>query len=259
MRYTSQLTTLIKPFNVLYLFAIISSVSYSKCANKPITIGVVDTGFGYQDRGGDARLCNFGHKDFTIKNRASIKFTSTSPEVPLDTMGHGTNIVGIIESYLKDSKVNYCIIIIKYFSQDEDRNLENTRAAFKYAKDLKIDYVNYSSGGDTADRRESVVVKEYLDAGGVLIAAAGNDSKNLDLFLNGFYPATYDKRVVSVGMLEKNGVQSKMSNYGKIIKRWEVGRSVVGYGLRMSGTSQATATATGKIVSQNLNKCDIGK
>lgn len=60
-------------------------------------------------------------------------------------------------------------------------------------------------------------------------------------------------------MLEKDGVQSKVSNYGKIVNRWEIGRSVSGYGIIQSGTSQATAVAMGKILSQNKNKCDIGK
>jgi hypothetical protein len=51
-----------------------------------------------------------------------------------------------------------------------------------------------------------------------------------------------------VGNVDRSGKIANNSNYGKSITRWEIGVNVKAYGLIMSGTSQATATATGKIV-----------
>jgi hypothetical protein len=69
----------------------------------------------------------------------------------------------------------------------------------------------------------------------------------------------YDKRTVVVGSLDNNGKKMESSNFGSAVSRWELGLNVIGYGIIMSGTSQAAAVATGKIVSENPNKCDIGE
>jgi subtilisin family serine protease len=95
-----------------------------------------------------------------------------------------------------------------------------------------------------------------LNGGGHLITAAGNDAENLDLPNNHYYPAQYDKRIVVVGALDSYEVQTYFSNYGKVVTRWEHGLMVTGYGITLSGTSQATAIATGKMVGNNPNKCE---
>jgi subtilisin family serine protease len=241
---------------ILLIFALLFPLNaYPGCQDKPITIAVVDTGFGYAGAGKGAHLCSTGHRDFSSDNKSVF---SNNTIVPLDVHGHGTNITGIIESYLKKEHINYCIVVIKYFSEKARRNenLYATINAFNYIADQKFDYVNYSGGGDKPDHLEKMAVLRYLDEGGHLITAAGNEGKNLSLFCNQYYPAMYDKRIVVVGNLNQNGTRAFMSNYGKAVNRWEIGMNVAAYGLTMSGTSQATALATSKIVSQNTNKCD---
>lgn len=227
------------------------------------TVAVIDTGFGYHHKGDEAKLCRYGHKNFS-KDLEMVASDNTSYKTvdpfPKDNHGHGTNVVGIIESYAKKSKVNYCIVVIKYYSnkQTPHENIEAGIKAIRYAGDINADFINYSGGGPVQDERERLATKAFLDGGGRFIAAAGNDRSDLDLPENAYYPAMGDRRVVVVGSVDLFGNKSKFSNYGKKVKRWEMGENVSAYGVTMSGTSQATAIATGKILSESRNKCDIG-
>ena len=241
-----------------------------KCGKAPIKIAVIDTGFGYKDAGHDAHLCKFGHKDFSMDRQFTGAYDVKVP-LPLDVHGHGTNVVGIIESYLNKTNVNYCIVIIKYYSEQQtgEQNLVASTRAFNYAANIKVDYVNYSGGGPEANMFERASINKILKYGGHFIAAAGNEGQDLDNPLNAYYPASYDKRIIVVGNLCSDGVQYKKkdgtelkrcgsSNYGESVTRWEPGENITAYGITMTGTSQATAAATGKIASESSNRCDIG-
>lgn len=232
---------------------VVNTNSYSKCQDLPVKVAVVDTGFGFQGKGKDAKLCLSGHKDFTESG-----FT-VNELIPPDTIGHGTNVTGIIESYAQKAHINYCIVVIKYYRSSGEGNLRNTILSFKHALSIGAKYINYSSIGGWPVEEERLIVKKFLNSGGTLIVAAGNDGENIDFIRSGMYPAMYDKRIIVVGMLEKNGKRSNESNYGKIVNRWEIGRNVIGYGIIMNGTSMSTAVATGKILSKNKNRCDIGE
>jgi Subtilase family len=246
-----------KIFFLFVLLVVFPEFCLGNCKNKPITVGVIDTGFSYEGRGASARLCKFGHKDFS----PAQLFTSVKQVVvPEDTTGHGTNVVGIIESYLKSAGTNYCVVILKYYIPGQPGNLAALTAAFNYAADKKINYINYSGGGPKFSTPEWMAVERYLDGGGTLVTAAGNDGLEIDYHGYCSYPACYDRRIVVVGSLDRHGRKAKFSNFGNsVVSRWEVGLGVVGYGISMTGTSQATATATGKIISRSKNKCDIGE
>lgn len=233
-----------------FLPALLLLSPYSAAAQAPIKIAVIDSGFGFEMRGGEAHLCKFGHKDFSADSQFIIS-KKVAVKIPKDIGGHGTNIVGIIDSYLKKTKLDYCIVVIKYYSvaQTGSQNLAASIASIRYAANLKVDYINYSGGGAEFSSEESRAVKRYLDQGGRFIAAAGNEYSNLDL--KSFYPAMYDSRIIVVGNINKDGVRLESSNYGSVVKRWEVGENVNAYGIILTGTSQATARATGKIVSES--------
>lgn len=230
-----------------------------RCGKYPVKIAVIDTGFGYEDKGHESKLCRYGHRDFSNDNQFTTAYDTKVP-VPLDVHSHGTNIAGIIDEYAKKSHLNYCIVVVKYFSaqQDGQQNLQAMVSAIRYAANIKADYVNISGGGNIFNYREYLQVERYLNGGGKLVVAAMNDNVSLDLPQNKVYPAMYDKRIIVVGNNSASGVKSKSSNYGSVVTRWEIGEDVTAYGITMTGTSQATAVATGKIASENENKCDIG-
>lgn len=255
------------------------------CTAKPIVIAVIDTGFGYEGKGKGATLCKFGHKDFTGSGTIAEGYDTVDP-VPLDTHAHGTHIAGIIDGYASQTGTNYCMVIIKYYDPKSrnNSNLEATVNAITYATQIKADIINYSGGGIEFSNEEKKAVEKFLDKGGRFIAAAGNERTNLDEGLTGYYPAFYDKRIVSVGnaaladpdiigpvnYLDKSSKQYQPikvdgsdqlsipgfhSNYGNKVSRWEYGEEVIVYNFRMTGTSQATAIATGKIVSKIKRNC----
>lgn len=240
--------------------ALLSVNAFADCKKVPIKIAVIDTGFGYMDRGHGAKLCLYGHKDFSNENRSTTSYGTIS-DLPLDTHSHGTNIAGIIDGYMANSGLDYCIVVIKYYSEMQTgaQNLDATARAIHYAVNLKVDFINYSGGGPDFSRGEYRAMKRAEKSGIKFIAAAGNEHKDIDQEENYYYPAAYRlKNIVTVGNWAYPGVINSSSNFGSNVNRWEIGTNVTAYGITMSGTSQATAVATGKIASESKNKCDIG-
>jgi len=229
------------------------------CTKRPKVIAIIDTGFGKGMTDPQIKLCKFGHKDFT--NGPTTDEYNLGVEVPVDEHGHGTHIAGIIDKLAREAGVNYCIVILKYYAVESKSMalLERSNAAIRYANVLKVDYINYSGGGTMRNDEEEMSIKQFLGRGGKFVAAAGNEGVSIDFFH--FYPASYDDdRIVRVGATDGEGKRWSKSNYGRNV-RMEVGKNVYstlpggqfGY---MTGTSQATAVATGKLVAQEKNTCN---
>lgn len=248
------------------------------CVNPPAIVAVLDTGFGYSNEGLNARLCNTGHKTFT--NETQVTNNDTTDPVPKDTHGHGTNVAGVIEKYAGDS--NYCLVILQYYSPTAkgNDNLKGTIQAIKYAQKIGAKFINYSGGGEEFSKAEEKAVKDYLNSGGIFVAAAGNERSDSDD--HPFYPAMYDSREIAVGNAEfaepeiydrdftlkinkryelvkingtdRPGRAVPSSNFGNKVNRWELGTGVKAYGLTLTGTSQAAAIATGKLIKEK-NEC----
>lgn len=213
---------------------------------KTTVIAVIDTGFGTQGKVYDAKLCKFGHRDFSHSD--VVYKTQDGTLVPGDTHGHGTHIAGLVNKYAKEGNNDYCIVVLKYYDphSDEYSAPENTVKAIKWATAIHADYINYSGGGSSENLEEDMAVKEYLDKGGTFVSAAGNERS--DLAVQGYFPAMADKRVVVVGNVTMTGTTQNNSNYGTRVNCWEMGTKVDMYGANMTGTSQSTAIATGKMV-----------
>jgi hypothetical protein len=106
----------------------------------------------------------------------------------------------------------------------------------------KLRSPSFQRSYQTSPAEEREVVKEALDAGITVVTAAGNEHSDLDSKCD-FFPACIDSRVVSVGCSD-----CVQSNTGKVIKIWEHGKAITAGGYTMTGTSQATAVFTGKLV-----------
>lgn len=214
----------------------------------PLKIVVIDTGYT-APKVGDGYpkpvFCRYGHADFT---RGGI----TYGRIPRDDMGHGTNVVHVIARYLgKAPKNSYCIVVVKYYHKDisQQDSMEADARSWRWALSLKPDVVNFSSAGKKYFDEESASVKKLLDRGSKVVVSAGNDG-----MLGVGYPAASDSRLVVVGALKRDGKRLPRSNYGPGVTRWELGDNVCGGNICMSGTSQATAVATGKIVNKLIKE-----
>lgn len=231
---------------LLILALFLCSRAFSQ-TQRPKIVAVIDTGFSFSIFTVGAKLCQYGHKDFTSNQKFEKRYTKTP--VPIDTHGHGTNVGGLIQKH--GGNADFCLVILKYYdaSASDATNMKNSVDAINYATRIGADYINYSGGGPTTDPSETLAVKKFLNSGGKFIAAAGNNGS--DLNFNPYYPAVSDPRVISVGSTDDEGRKLVSSNYGYQVKVWEVGEKQTGFGITLTGTSQATAIVTGKIVKKD--------
>jgi subtilisin family serine protease len=230
-------------------------ISFAICGfSKVITVAVIDTGLNLKNGSIKNHLCQYGHRDFSHKNEFHKDMGTIDP-VPVDNHGHGSNIEGLIEQFAGNSN-NYCLVIIKYYDLKENAFDDFATAnAIVYATQIGADYINYSSTGQIYMPVEKAMTVNYLNKGGIFVTSAGN--RNLDINKDPFYPAMNDSRVIVVGNLDVfEGIgphnKARLSNYGESVDVWEMGTKVIGNEILMSGTSQAAAIHTGKILKIKL-------
>lgn len=240
---------------------------------KQLKIAVLDTGYTVQPGFKSINLCQKGHADTSNEKITDLLVPAEDTHWSL----HGTNVAHIIDDALKGfGKTEYCIIIIRFYNEKNRKAnfTKNTVLALKHALELGVDYINYSAGGPAADKEERAVIKQILNKNIKIIAAAGNsglrltalseaesDKKSTCAASSGcpqrtfqFYPALYDHRIITVGSLNSTYKIAKSSNYGDYVYAWEIGENVSAGGVILSGTSQAAAVRTGKIVKAALEK-----
>lgn len=225
------MTRMVVAFFILLVYIIWASVVISNAyAEEPLKVAVIDTGLDLKDPRFTPVLCADGHENLSGENSIA------------DVEGHGTHIAGIIKKYAGDA--NYCLMIFKYFSASRNNLIID---AIRLAVAHGANIINISSSGLGYSEAEYLTIKYAPTV--TVVAAAGNDGKII-----ASYPGSYDlPNVINVGALDVFGHRRGSSNYGPSVKAWELGEDIqstlpdgsVGY---MSGTSQATAVHTGKLI-----------
>lgn len=242
---------------------------------KNIVIAVVDTGLDIQheklknniwtnsgetgiDANGKDKSTNGidDDKNGFIDDVHGWSFWDNSNQVT-DNHGHGTHVSGIIAAVNSKedfSNTHIQIMPLKYCepSASSAKTLENTIKAFEYAVAMGADIINYSGGGADFNLQEYSILKIAEQKGIVVVAAAGNEGANADE--QKYFPASYElSNIISVAALDQNNKLIPVSNFGpksvhiaapgfKIFSTLPKNR----YGY-MTGTSQATAFATGAV------------
>lgn len=175
-----------------------SALDYYKLKVKPtINVAVIDSGI------------NYNHELF--KNRVVRTNTDFSAEASGDEMdkyGHGTSVAGAIAKSTPD---NVKLYSYKVYDKDGRANASNAISAFEYIKNLsqKPDIINCSiifSGLGT-------IVNELVDMGITVVAAAGNDGKEVPYDQQ---PAIFDS-VITVAATSRSGGACDFSNYGSCV------------------------------------------
>lgn len=199
-------------------------------AKEPLRVVVLDTGIITKHKS-ELPLCKDGHKSFV------------HGETIEDYHGHGTNVAGLIQKHA--GKGNYCLIIVKYYSPKKNSS-KNIINAMRYIDTLKPDIINLSGGGYWSVLEEYFITQSILKNGTHFIVAAGNESNDLGKNCN-YFPACYDRRIWVIGAYD-----IRISNYGKHVDFTLSGKNKTAYGITMSGTSQATAIFTGRVIKNML-------
>ena len=178
-----------------------------------------------------------------------------------DTHGHGTHIAGIIGAEgdngigISGVAPYVSLMALKYYDPNDDgqNNLENTRKAIEYAVKNGAHIINYSAGGLEGNSKEKRAIQMAEKKGILFVAAAGNERSNMDK--KKYFPASYGlSNILSVTASDPAGQVLKSSNWGKkSVHTAAPGKRIFStlpggrYGA-MTGTSQATAFATGAAV-----------
>ena len=216
---------------IVILLALVTFGFINYNQNKKIVVAVIDSGYDKEDKETVAKLC----KEFP-----TYDLTNTGMQ---DTMGHGTNVINLIEANALES--NYCFVIIKFFNDKADSrtNQKNFIRALEIVNRIEPNFVNISGGGNGYNIEEEKLL-QYSQSS-QFIVAAGNEGIDFDdEDSEKYYPANYDfPNILVVGSLNKRGKKSSFSNYGKIVKYWQIGEYDFG-----QGTSFSAAVMTGKMI-----------
>ena len=222
--------------NTILLIILIIIAEHAYGEDNRIKIGIIDSGISFSQASGDY-LCKGGRK-------SAIPFDSGS-----DRHGHGTNVFGLIAKQINPK--THCIISYKFWNPGM-LGFKADEAVYKalyIARKDGVKYVNMSLGGLIPSSQEYKQIYLGLREGITYTVAAGNKSNNLDITCN-YFPACYkkDKFKDNKNFIVVGAKDVKTANYGKIIGAYEKGYKV---GIPvLTGTSQATATHTGKIISK---------
>jgi subtilisin family serine protease len=216
------------------------SADHDKASNQ-----IDDDGNGYID---DVHGWNF------LANNNDIR----------DQMGHGTHIAGIIASksaLVTGGRAPAQLMILKFFDvgASGDKVMHATAEAIDYATKMGASIINYSAGGRTSSAKEFEALIRARTAKVLVITAAGNEHSDIDKL--SFYPASYRlSNIIAVSATDDNGRLLPSSNYGKIsVQARALGKdiwsSLPGEKMgKMTGTSQATAMMTAKILYEYAKK-----
>ena len=158
---------------------------------------------------------NRNHKIFqnkTILQGYDFKSGDNDPE---DNLGHGTSVAGIIA---ESTPSNVSILPVKIADGVND-SIFDVLYGIEYAEENGASVINMSLGDYYDAASYEKYTKRLFDAhttDAVLVAASGNESRDLDDEGVNMFPAEVDG-VLGVGAFDKDGEICSFSNYGSAV------------------------------------------
>ena len=142
-----------------------------------------------------------------------------------DYNGHGTSMYG----YIRSENPSAQVVSIKV-SENGSASAADIYAGFRLAIDLNVSVINFSMTAPNIAKNAVIrdIIQEALDAGIVVIGAAGNNS----ISATNFIPGCIDG-VITIGAVDVDGNKIRSSNYN------------ADYYVVADSTSEATARYTG--------------
>lgn len=220
--------------------------NYNDTAGSGIKVAVIDSGI------------QKNHEDLNGRVASAAVTYSTPYNKAEDNNGHGTHVSGIIAATANNNKggagIAYkaSIVSIKALEQNPltGRGSGSTADIIKAvnaAVKSGARVINMSLGGPVYDSLYEATVNAAVNKGIVVVAAAGNEGKQLSKSLSGYYcsPACFDN-VITVSAKQKGANSlANFSNFGAGIiditaPGTDIVSSVPGGYASMDGTSQAT-------------------
>ncbi|HWA88174.1 MAG TPA: S8 family serine peptidase [Opitutus sp.] len=180
---------------------------------------------------------------------------------PADDDGHGTHVAGTIGAVGNNSigipgiawKVQ--LMAVKVLDSSGDGAVSDIVAGIKYAVDHGANIINasYGAAGTGYSDTELAAITYARDHGVVFVAAAGNDTANMDI--SRFYPASFPlDNIVTVGASDYRDQPAYYSNYGAAVDLFAPGDNITSLDYNsntgtavLSGTSMAAPHVSGAL------------
>jgi len=181
-------------------------------------------------------------------------FTEDSPDPYGDGTGsdHGTAVAGVAAAATDNARGiagaswNAAFMPVRTACEGSAETLCHTNKGVLYAALNGADIITASFGGSVYSETEALVIQAALEAGALVVAAAGNSEKDNDAAP--YYPASYPS-VLSVGGTKKDS-QENVYNYGRSVNVYAPAEAIEatapggGYA-RWSGTSFSVPLVAG--------------
>ncbi|MEW8958137.1 MAG: S8 family peptidase, partial [Moorella sp. (in: firmicutes)] len=210
---------------------------WEETAGEKVKVAVLDTGI-------DA-----GHPDLkaNIRGTQNIKFPGWEAG---DGNGHGTHVAGIIAALNNNFGVvgvapRAEIYAVKIFNRRGNGYISEIIAGLDWALQNKMQVVNMSFGTTRPSQALEEAVRRCVQAGMVLVAAAGNEGKENSVM----YPARYPG-VIAVSAIDRKNNLASFSSRGPEVTVAAPGVDILstypgGKYRTMSGTSMACPHVAG--------------
>ena len=207
-----------------------------------VSIAVLDTGVPV-------------HDDIIVHVGCDMRYqyVSDNAENYKDRDGHATHLGGILFAQHNGYGVKGLVprskaYFLKVLGDDGSGTDYDVATGIKWSRINKIDIIVMSLGsdGETSEVLNDEI-ERYVDEGGLIFAASGNDRKDNNVDSPANHPM-----VIAVGSHDKDGKRSYFSDAGPELDVYGPGRDILSCYARsqyqyMSGTSQATPFVAGMV------------
>lgn len=189
--------------------------------NAAVVVAVIDIGVSYthpdlatnmwdgtnckSNTGAVLGGCNYGY-DYSGNDKTPLPGTNSDY--------HGTHVAGIIAAE-KNNGIGVLGIAphAKIMALRFALTVSSEVKAIDFAIQNGAKVINASFGGGGFSQAEYDAIERFQNAGGIFVAAAGNDTNNNDT--SHFYPSDYDlPSIISVAATDQNDALTSFSNYG---------------------------------------------
>ncbi|MGH7268856.1 MAG: S8 family serine peptidase [Polyangiaceae bacterium] len=187
---------------------------------RGITVAVVDTGIACFDKGPFSRGTDLA----ATRCEGGWNFVSDTAEA-YDDQGHGTHVAGTIaqttDNGMGAAGLAFCATLmpVKVLNRQGFGTVANVAEGIRYAADHGAEIINMSLGGPIKSKILEDAVRHALDAGVVIVAAAGNSGRSVG------WPAAYPG-VLAVSATDDKDAIASFSSRGP-----EVGIAAPGVGV----------------------------
>jgi len=181
-----------------------------------VIVAVIDTGVAYENYNPTGSERYYRAPDFADSQFVSGWDFVNNDSHANDDNGHGTHVAGTVAQSTNNSEgvagvaFGARIMPVKVLDGSGSGSHSAIANGIRWATDSGAHVINLSLGGSSGSQTLKNALKYAHDKGVVIVAAAGNDGRNL---LS--YPAAYDDYVIAVGATRYDEQLASYSNYGQ--------------------------------------------